>query len=325
DIDITKDGWRGKEHHVEFFCKKADRWFDCYIFYQEWLDGSAVRMILGTDITEKKRLIKEIARKIKQLKQLIEKETEIRKQTEKMLEHQSKLASLGEVMGAIAHQWKQPLNYIALIIQDVQESFARQELTEEKMTNAVHLTMQQLQFLSNTIDDFRSFVRMQHQDKRFDVFKAIHKIVSMFSAILKEQHINIELFGQMGKYLINGNENDIKHVILNLINNAKDAICSSRRNGNMPIDEVGIIEITLEKSDYNIIITVSDNGGGIPDDIINSVFDPYFTTKYEGTGIGLYICKNLVEQSFGGSISVVNGNRGAVFTIKIPLENDMLF
>jgi len=160
--------------------------------------------------------------------------------------------------------------------------------------------------MSKTIDDFRSFFRIDKERIDFKVKEATQSVIDMQSTQLKNHNITLNISGD--EFIYNGLQSEYQQVILNLINNAKDVLIENE------ID-TPTIDIILE----NNKIYVQDNAGGIPNDIISRVFEPYFTTKDQGkgTGMGLYMSKMIIEDNMGGNLSVINKNNGALFCIKL--------
>ncbi|MEO5360925.1 MAG: ATP-binding protein [Nitrospirota bacterium] len=285
------------------------------------------------ELVERKRL--ENALKIKtdeletineNLRELVQKEVSEHNKKEQILIQQSRMAAMGEMIGVIAHQWRQPLNAIGLIVQDLVDAYKFGEMNEEYITTEVQTTMQHIGFMSQTIDDFRNFLKPSKKIQQFDVNKAIEEIISMFEGVLRRDSVVMSIENPGGYYLTTGYPNEFKQVILNIINNAKDAIVSCRKKGLLDKDIQGKITITLENGttdtqsqDKKVTIYIRDNGGGIPEDVIDRIFAPYFTTKSEdvGTGIGLYMSKTIIENNMGGRLTVRNISGGAEFTIEI--------
>jgi len=179
--------------------------------------------------------------------------------------------------------------------------------------------MQTIQFMSNTIDDFRSFFRKDKEKVEFDIKEAIEKTLNLQKAQLKNH--NIEVLAELKPIKIKGYKNEFMQVILNIISNAKDAIEEKRKKiGNFQ----GKIKIKTRKNNDKIFIEIEDNGGGIPKEIKERIFEPYFTTKEEGkgTGMGLYMVKEIIER-MNGKIEVENTSEGAKFiiTLKDTSEN----
>ena len=293
------------------------------------------------DITKRKVIENTLNELNLNLQQMVQKEVEAHRQKDIMLIQQSKMAAMGEMIGVIAHQWKQPLNALSLIVQDIQDAYAHNELDEKYIGNIIEQSLSQIEFMARTIDDFRNFFSPSKESVQFFIVESINEIYNIIIGQLKKLNIKVTLLCKSGNsgtsqnivkndfweiatckeannLQMFGYQNEFKQVILNLLTNAMDAIVN-RREKEKDIN-VGKIDIKLNKIDKDIIIEISDNGGGIPSEIIQSIFDPYFTTKSEkkGTGIGLYMSKSIIENSMKGKISVQNkeeGASGAVFTL----------
>jgi signal transduction histidine kinase len=262
----------------------------------------------------------------------VQEEVEQRRQKEKMLIQQSKNAAMGEMIGAIAHQWRQPLNALGLIIQDIEDAHIFGQLNKDYIEDTVKRSMGQIQFMSDTIDSFRNFFRPAKNKVQFDVKEAVGGVITMFTAQLMANFIAYRFGSLSGGTLykdiaevecesdttVLSYENEFKQVVLNLMTNAKDAIIERREKGLM--EEEGLIKIEFcGTPEGKVIVRVSDNGGGIPPEIIDRIFEPYYTTKEQGkgTGIGLYMAKAIVEENMGGRLRAENNADGAVFTIEL--------
>ncbi len=267
------------------------------------------------------RLEGEVEKKTKDLQRLnieLEKKVqdgieEIRKK-DRALMQQSKLADMGEMIGAIAHQWRQPLNALALNIQLIEEMAEQGELSAKEASRLVRKSMDAIQFMSKTIDDFRNFYREDKQKQKFRVDEAIENTINLQKAQLQAREIEIET--ELEPLQIVGYKNDFMQVVLNLISNAKDAILERKKEDR---SFIGKIKVTARREGKDIVVTVEDNGGGIDKGIIDRIFEPYFTTKEEGkgTGLGLNMSKRIIEEKLGGVLSVKNGKNGAIFTIRL--------
>jgi PAS domain S-box-containing protein len=229
-------------------------------------------------------------------------------QKDRLLVQQSKMAAMGEMIGSIAHQWRQPLNITALMIQGLQEQYLDDELDEESMEYIVDKCMEQINFMSNTIEDFRNFFKPNRSKEQFSIKESISKSIAMVGAQFKTHNIIITLKGD--DFSLIGYETEFQQVFLNLLTNSKDAIMDIQSS---KPEYYGNIDISIEDK----TITIEDNGGGIPKSIMDRVFEPYFTTKEEGkgTGIGLYMTKTIIEDSMSGSIAIKNSKDGARFII----------
>ncbi len=253
-----------------------------------------------------------------QLETRVKEETAKRQQNEQLLIQQSKMAAMGEMIGLIAHQWKQPLNAISLIAQDLGDAYAYNELNKDYLERSKNTIVKQIQFMSGTIDDFRNFLRPSKEKVAFDLREAIEEITSMLSPLLLKSNISLNLSYAEGIANTNviGYPNEFKQVILNLISNSRDAIASIATTEPKTQQE---IHIGIFEESGKTVVSIRDNGGGIPDDILGRIFEPYFTTKSSdnGTGIGLYMAKTIIETNMNWKLSVRNINDGAEFRIEI--------
>ncbi len=237
--------------------------------------------------------------------------TEENSKKDRMLIHQARLAELGEMIGNIAHQWRHPLTRLSLLLQNLKALNKKDKLTKEKINSMLKKANEQIFFMSDTIDNFKDFYRHSEEKSNFAIEDACQKVVEMVGHNLKHNNIEI-IYPTESKTTIYGNRNELSQVILNLIINARDALIESSKNSKS-------ITVSVQKTDNSSIIEVTDNAGGIPEDIIERVFEPYFSTKGEkGTGIGLYMVRTIIQEKFVGTVSVRNGKEGAVFTIEIP-------
>jgi C4-dicarboxylate-specific signal transduction histidine kinase len=248
----------------------------------------------------------------KNLEQMVKEETEKRMDSEKALMEQSKMALMGDMIQAIAHQWRQPLNALGLYIQDVPAAYKVGEINKEYVENFKNGAMNIVQAMSRTIDDFRNFFAPNKTKQTFCIEEALEDTLRIVSVQMQNHFIDVN-FEHKQKHHTIGYKNELEQVFLNLISNAKDAI--------IELDPKEMfINISIESDDQNIIINFEDSGGGIPDEIMSRIFEPYFTTKEQGkgTGIGLYMSKEIIERHLHGKLSVSNGKYGAKFTIELP-------
>lgn len=225
---------------------------------------------------------------------------------------QSKLAQIGEMISMLAHQWRQPLasisSVIGILVIDAELDQLEKDYLLEKLNEMSDTTQQ----LSNTIDDFRNFFKPAKNKEKFLLADAVNATKHMIEPqlhgidfkIIAEK--NIEIYSY---------KNELMHVFLNVLWNSIDALKETDTlNGKI------LIKIFQQENNY-AVLTIEDNAGGIPEKIINNVFDPYFSTKSKnGTGLGLYMSKTIIEEHCKGSIKVVNNSEGACFTIKLPLQ-----
>ncbi|MDP3301144.1 MAG: response regulator [Sulfuricurvum sp.] len=275
-------------------------------------EGKMTEMVfIGHDITQ-------LQQHELYLQEQVEKQMQINFEQQQLMFNQSKMAAMGEMIGNIAHQWRQPLNALGLMIQGIEDAHLHGELDEPYLHDMTVKSMTKIEFMSQTIDDFRNFFQPNKAKEPFDMAVAIHKTIDIIGKTLENHHIRLVLEGvEEGKYMIDGYRNELQQVILNLLNNAKDALCSNEGKG-MDVDQW--IRISIEEKKKMCILSIEDNGGGIPESIIERIFEPYYTTKQEGkgTGVGLYMSKMIIEQNMGGRLEVSNHAQGACFSIYLP-------
>jgi len=228
---------------------------------------------------------------------------EEKEQQKELLVHQSKLASMGEMIGNIAHQWRQPLTHLSYNIMNIQDAFKHNSLDEAYLNKKVDEATEQIEFMSQTIDDFKDFYAISKEKENFFLVEETKNALTIMLPALKQQDIGI-MFVIKENLEIKNYKNEYKQVILNLLSNAKDVLVSR-------IILNPKIIITVE----NTQVTIADNGGGIESNVINKIFEPYFTTKEGNSGIGLYMSKMIVEKNMGGRLTVINGKEGAEFTM----------
>lgn len=230
---------------------------------------------------------------------------------ERLLIQQSRLAAMGEMIGYIAHQWRQPLNALSILIANIRDEYEFHELTQESLDQSVKRALGLLQGMSATIDDFRDFFKPNKEKSVFSLDLVVQDVLDILGSSLS--HHNIEVTHAIAKGIrISGFPNELAQVVLNIVNNAKEAILSSGHRG-------GLIDIGAERDNDRVRLAVRNNGGCIPDDVLPSIFDAYFTTKEKGSGIGLYMSKLIVETHLQGKIEARNIPDGAEFVITCPL------
>jgi len=247
------------------------------------------------------------------LAQQVASETAKNLEKERLLVQQARHAAMGEMIGNIAHQWRQPLSVLGLILQNISIDFEDKQLTDADLKRYVAEAMKSIQQMSSTIDDFRDFFRPNRVKECYRIGRAVEESLNLVSASLKNNAIEIKRSGT-DDFIICGYPNEFAQVLMNLLGNAKDALVE-----NTPEQRRIEIQTRGDEENHMVTITVRDNAGGIPADIAEKIFDPYFTTKGKGTGIGLYITKTIVERHMGGTISFRNHGQGTEFTITLPL------
>jgi C4-dicarboxylate-specific signal transduction histidine kinase len=260
-------------------------------------------------LEEKLKVEKKLREHSLELENRVEKEIENRREKEILLVEQSKMAAMGEMIGNIAHQWRQPLTELSTIFMNINFKFKRGKLEEsylqKKITQSEHI----IEFMSHTIDDFRNFYSQDKSDEVFSIYKSCNNVINILSSVLKYHHISSSLYVD-NDLVLRGSRSEFEQVILNIVSNAKDVLIQNRtKKGYIKIYSI----VSLDK----VSIIIDDNAGGIQVSPIEKVFEPYFSTKHQskGTGIGLYMSKTIIESKFNAYLKVSNIKNGARFEI----------
>lgn len=283
------------------------------------LDGYPRIVVMVRDISDRKQseaLLNIQQKQLEELNRTLEQRVsetiaELR-QKDEMLLQQSRQAAMGEMLNNIAHQWRQPLNNIAIYVQNIQLLREAGALTDQELQNDVQSVMEIIQYMSKTIDDFRTFFRNEKQKQPFSLKEAAEKALRFVSARMEHHGIRCELVVRQ-EATIDGYQAEYIQVLLNILNNAADAldtVSSGERR----------LLVTLDREGANALLSIRDNGGGIPLTALPHIFEPYFTTKgpTAGTGIGLYMAKVIIEKQMNGTIAAWNTEGGAEFIITVP-------
>ena len=239
---------------------------------------------------------------------------EVAKNTEKdrLLVHQSKLAAMGEMLGSIAHQWRQPLNNINLLTHFIRDSYG--DLSKKELDDVIKDTKLQIDYMSQTIDDFRNFYQPTKDKIKFDVKEALLQSAKIVQAQFEKTGIVLTIMGESTEIL--NYKNELQQVVLNILNNASDAALVRKQDFEFEAEVI----LEIKKIDKSVEIKLSNNCGEVSSEIMNRMFEPYFTTKFEeqGTGIGLYMAKTIIEKNMSGTIDVTYIKDGVCFTINLP-------
>jgi signal transduction histidine kinase len=237
-------------------------------------------------------------------------------QKDKQILEQAKLAQMGEMLGNIAHQWRQPLSAISTVASGLKINYEYNILDTKDIPKQMDLIVENTKHLSKTIDIFRDFIKEGKALKNINIQEKLDECINIVSATISSHHIKlineINYEEPITLRMISG---ELSQVIINIINNSKDAIVQNKI-------KKGWIKIIQKTEEEQLLIIIEDNGGGISSDIMAKIFDPYFTTKhqYQGTGLGLYMSKTIIEKHLGGKLEVKNGKEGAIFTIRLKLS-----
>lgn len=278
------------------------------------LDPAFIQDVLKQSKKRIKRfdtIVKQADKQLSEQVHRLENEFELRIEHERTLAQQAKHAAMGEMIDAVAHQWKQPLNAISMLT-DILVSEYQDGDVDEAYLEEYRITMwKQLDHLLNTLDEFRSFFRPNKEKAFFNISKAIDSVLLLIHDEFMGKAISLKVDGDESIELY-GIENEFKHIVLNLLNNAKDAFIENEITSRT-------IQIFFYRKAGDIIMEISDNAGGIPDSVIDDIFKANVTTKAEGkgTGIGLYMSAQIAEK-MEATLLVNNKEKGACFTFSAP-------
>ncbi len=259
-----------------------------------------------TLLTAKLKVYIDLFESSKQTQEEITKKDEI-------LVHQSKMATMGEMIGVISHQLKQPLNIMSLYCNDVKDSYEHNEIDDAFVEKFNNDTQEQITFMTETINGFMDFFNPHKQKKVFSLKDAFGKTLQLLDKQMENNNITVHT--TIGDENVYGVESELQQVFLNLITNAKDAFNEKE------IKDRQIYITTLNKGEYSVVI-FEDNAGGIKEENIEKIFDPYFTTKSYGTGTGLYMVKLVIQNSFSGKLKIQNSQKGLKFIIVLKAKKD---
>ena len=266
------------------------------------LSHIAISWLVGILFEERKHYERSLEEEISQ----VMKEN---KEQQLFLLQQNRLAQMGELISMIAHQWRQPLNNLSLINQFIISKFQKNKLDETTVEYFKENSKKQIELMSDTIDDFRNFFKANEEKQSFLLEEVIQNAIKILEPMLSKNMIKIK-FETKESHMVFGYANSFIQVILNIFKNAQDAFIEK------DVDSKKIF-VKMKTLNDSVLLCIEDNAGGINNDIIDKVFDPYFSTKKDknGTGLGLYMSKMIVEEHMHGQLNVLNGEKGAKFII----------
>ena len=321
DINIVKVAMNAAINqdlsYFTFVCRALNaaneiRWISCRTLLLKDHSGNIVNFYgYINDITKIK--VSEQELKVK-----VQEELDKNRQKDRLLIQQSKLAAMGEMLGNIAHQWRQPLNNVSLFLQFLKDNYKNENANLNMVNKYFDKSFTQIEYMSQTIDDFRNFYKPSKSMSEFTIGHAISSTLEIIRAQLVNDNIKISTSIKDIKIL--NYENELKQCFLNILNNAQDAIIQKKKSNNFD----AFIQIDTNINEEYLIISIKNNGGQIDENIITRIFEPYFTTKFEtqGTGIGLYMTKSIIETNMNGYIKVENIEDGVSFNISLPLQKN---
>jgi len=290
-------------------------------WYAVMEEKSKEKMLKTQDI-----LTKEVKRKTKELRLLnenleskIEEKTRENMEQEKLLFRQARYAQMGEMISMIAHQWRQPLNTISVTTAALEAYMAMNRYDKAFFQEKIKVISDSTTHLSSTIDDFRNFFKLDKVKEKTSFSHIIQNALHLTLPSLQTKQIDVQTTFECNCFVYSY-PNEIIHVVLNLLKNAEDALIVNKISDPQ-------IHISTYKSGKMAIMEIEDNAGGIPSAIVDKIFDPYFTTKEknDGTGLGLYMSKIIIEDHCQGKIEMLNGKRGALFRLYIPLYDEAYY
>ncbi len=258
----------------------------------------------------------EIEKEKQLLEYKVQEAVEQNSKKEKQLFEQAKMASMGDMIGNIAHQWRQPLSAITATASGVKVNNELGLLDKNDISTQMDTIIKKANYLSETINTFRDFIKEKKEKKIVILQERIDNAINIVEATLKDNHIKIiDKIDHSKPIHITLIAGELPQVIINILNNAKDVMIEKNISDRW-------VKLDLKTTNTKAIITIEDNGGGIPDDIIEHIFEPYFTTKHksQGTGLGLHMSQHIIRESLNGKLYVQNTQNGAKFFIELPLD-----
>ena len=296
---ILKNGandYLKKPFVFEEFILKVDLWID---YYKQ-----------GKELEEKTKQLEELT---KNLEEKVKEETQKNLEKDRMLFIQSRFAQMGEMLSIIAHQWKQPLNSLSALLNRTYLRYQMNgnQINEEDMKYCHENANLHIQNMSDTIHSFMNFFKPDKGREKFNLKEVVRKSIRLIKSAIESKGIKL-ITNLENNAEVSGYPNEFGQVIINIVNNAKDAILEKN-------PEKKEIYVSTKNENNKAILTIEDTAGGIPEDIIDKIFEPYFSTKANvGTGLGLYIAKIIIEKHMNGKITVENTEKGAKFIIELP-------
>jgi len=292
------------------------RYESVIILFENITDMASAQQGLMQERNEKTLLLKEISEKNRMLKryneemqELVKEEISKNMEKQRIVELQARYSQMGEIIGMIIHQWKQPLNAISILVNVLKISLKKKTLSPETVEKKLDDIVTQVQYMDQTVKDFQNFFNPSKEKMIFNLYDTVKTVLDLVRYVYEHKDITVEIEGER-EVMVSGHPNEFSQVILTLLQNARDAFMAN------PTDNMKIA-IRVGQEGNHTFVTVRDNAGGIPEDIIDTIFDLYMTTKQGGTGLGLNIARHMVENNMQGRLTVHNVDGGAEFKICI--------
>lgn len=295
--------------------KKEKIWVEIVLTMIEIENENVIHTVIR-DISNRKKLEKELESLNLNLEERIKKEIRKNEDNTKYLIQQSRLAQMGEMISMIAHQWRQPLAAVSATTNNLLIKLIIEEKVDKKsFEEELLLITEYSKHLSSTIDDFRNFFKSDKNKEEFDLEKIIQKAISITKTSIEAKNIKLDIFFEK-EIKIFSYASEIQQVILNILKNAEDALSESE------VKNKYIKVSTYKRNSQNVVIKIQDNAGGIDESLFDKIFDPYFSTKNDkdGTGLGLYMSRTIINDHCNGNLKVLNENGGASFLIDLPIK-----
>ena len=287
---------------------------DYTLIYQLLIVSLIIFIIIFIAYQKQKKLNLEIKELNQSLSSRVKEEVKKNQIHQFLMIRQSRLAQMGELISMIAHQWRQPLNNLALILQTIELKYKNGKITQDTMKKYILNANHQIEYMSNTIDDFREFFKPEKEAQEFCINDIIKKITKIIDPTLTKYDIKLNCNISKKLYSI-GYPQELGQVIINIVNNAKDALIDTNINEKL-------IDLDIYQQEKYIIISIKNNGGTIEKKILDKIFEPYFSTKDKknGTGLGLYMSKIIIEEHMDGTIEVHNNNTTNIVEFRIIIN-----
>ncbi|WP_415238724.1 sensor histidine kinase [Seleniivibrio woodruffii] len=311
-----------------------------FTFVLKHKDGSPVELVFNGTVErdENRRFIRSHSAFHRPESARMSAENRIYMNLEEKILSKSRLELMGDMLCAVAHQWRQPLNALALLVQDTQEMADLAGIGTGEIKDNTVLSMELIMKMSSTIDDFRSFFSNRHDEEHIQITDLLMECISLVFSQLQQSGIDFSVIcecekdyfscrneltrpdcKQTGRYVL-CSRMEMKQIILNIISNARSAIISSIEKG---LKNRGEMEFHVKFLNDSVVLSVRNNGEQIKDDVLSRMFEPYFTTRDEGEGIGLglFVSKTIIEKYMKGSIDILNTDAGVIVRIVLPVHN----